>query len=52
MDDFENYAGQSVHIERLRSEFTEGTFTHAYLFAGPVGTGKKSVARLCAMTAL
>ncbi|MBO5535022.1 MAG: DNA polymerase III subunit delta' [Clostridia bacterium] len=52
MDDFENYAGQSVHIERLRSEFAEGTFTHAYLFAGPVGTGKKSVARLCAMTAL
>lgn len=52
MDSFENYAGQSVHIGRLKSEFTNGTFTHAYLFAGPAGTGKKSVARLCAMTAM
>ncbi len=52
MDDFRNYAGQSVHIGRLHSEFMEGVFTHAYLFAGPVGTGKKSVARLCAMTAM
>ena len=52
MDCFENYAGQSVHIGRLKTEFTDGTFTHAYLFAGPAGTGKKSVARLCAMTAV
>ncbi|MBQ9010030.1 MAG: DNA polymerase III subunit delta', partial [Clostridia bacterium] len=37
---------------RLQSEFTEGTFTHAYLFAGPEGTGKRSVARLCAMAAM
>ena len=52
MDDFAHYTGQSVHIRRLQSEFTEGTFTHAYLFAGPEGTGKRSVARLCAMAAM
>ncbi|MBQ8094310.1 MAG: DNA polymerase III subunit delta' [Clostridia bacterium] len=52
MDQFEDYAGQSVHVMRLQAEFQNGSFTHAYLFAGPAGTGKRSVARLCAMAAL
>lgn len=49
LDDFK---GQSAHIEKLHSDFACGGFVHAYLFAGPRGTGKQSVARLLAMTAL
>lgn len=49
---FEDFEGQSAHIAQLRSDFERGAFVHAYLFAGPAGTGKRSVARLCAMTAL
>ena len=49
---FEDFKGQSAHIAQLHSDFAGGTFVHAYLLCGPRGTGKKSVARLCAMTAV
>ncbi|MBR1711114.1 MAG: DNA polymerase III subunit delta' [Clostridia bacterium] len=49
---FSDFEGQSVHIGRLQEEFGSRTFTHAYLFIGPAGTGKRSVARLCAQAAL
>ena len=49
---FEDFAGQSAHIEQLHGDFAAHAFVHAYLFTGPAGTGKKSVARLCAMAAL
>ena len=49
---FDDFAGQSAHIAQLHSDFAAHTFVHAYLFAGPKGTGKRSVARLCAMTAV
>ena len=49
---FEDFAGQSAHIEQLHGDFAAHRFVHAYLFAGPRGTGKKSVAMLCAMTAV
>ena len=52
MPAFADFAGQSAHIARLAEEFSTGGFVHAYLFSGPKGTGKRSVARLCAMTAL
>ena len=52
MPAFEDFEGQSAHIARLHSDFERGVFVHAYLLAGPKGTGKRSVARLCAMTAL
>lgn len=52
MPAFEDFSGQSAHIAQLRSDFAGHTFVHAYLFAGPRGTGKKSVARLCAMAAV
>ena len=52
MPAFADFAGQSAHIARLAEEFSTGRFVHAYLFSGPKGTGKRSVARLCAMTAL
>ena len=52
MPEFKDFEGQSAHLTRLRREFSDGTYAHAYLFAGPKGTGKRSVARLLAMTAL
>lgn len=49
---FEDFKGQSAHIGQLRGSFAAHTFVHAYLLCGPRGTGKKSVARLCAMAAV
>lgn len=49
---FDDFEGQSAHIAQLQSDFASRTFVHAYLFTGPKGTGKKSVARLCAMAAV
>ena len=52
MHSFADFEGQSRHIARLQEEFASRGYAHAYLFAGPRGTGKRSVAQLCAMTAL
>lgn len=52
MNGFEDFRGQSAHLEQLRNDFAQGRQVHAYLFSGPKGTGKKSVAQLCAMTAM
>jgi len=49
---FEDFVGQSAHVAQLQSDFSGQTYVHAYLLCGPRGTGKKSVARLCAMTAV
>lgn len=49
---FDDFKGQSAHIGQLHASFSAGTNVHAYLLCGPGGTGKKSIARLCAMTAL
>lgn len=49
---FEDFSGQSAHIAQLHADFAHHTFVHAYLLCGPRGTGKKSVARLCAMAAV
>ncbi|MBR5302513.1 MAG: DNA polymerase III subunit delta' [Clostridia bacterium] len=49
---FEDFKGQSAHIEKLHTSFAAGENVHAYLLCGPRGTGKKSIARLCAMAAL
>lgn len=52
MNGFEDFRGQSAHLAQLERDFAQGRHVHAYLFSGPKGTGKKSVARLCAMAAL
>ena len=52
MRTFEDFCGQSAHIAQLRADFSAHTFVHAYLLCGPRGTGKRSVARLCAMAAV
>ena len=49
---FEDFSGQSAHIAQLHADFANHTFVHAYMLCGPRGTGKKSVARLCAMAAV
>ena len=49
---FDDFKGQSAHIEQLRIDFSGGANVHAYLFSGPRGTGKRSVAQLCVMAAL
>ena len=52
MHAFEDFKGQSAHIDQLRSDFGAHTFVHAYLLCGPRGTGKKTIAHLCAMAAV
>jgi DNA polymerase-3 subunit delta' len=44
---FEDLMGQSASVENLRQDFQARQFVHAYLFAGPAGVGKRSLARLC-----
>ncbi|MCY0878079.1 MAG: DNA polymerase III subunit gamma/tau [Firmicutes bacterium] len=45
---FNEVQGQTVTVNTLREAVRQGRLTHAYLFAGPRGTGKTSVARILA----
>ncbi len=45
---FEEVAGQSVIVRTLKNAIANDKLAHAYLFAGPRGTGKTSMARLLA----
>lgn len=45
---FEEVAGQKAIIQTLRNSLTANKIGHAYLFAGPRGTGKTTMARLFA----
>ena len=45
---FDEVVGQDHVTHTLAREITEGTVAHAYLFAGPRGTGKTTTARLLA----
>ena len=45
---FSEVAGQSHIVQTLISAISSGKIAHAYLFAGPRGTGKTTVARLLA----
>jgi DNA polymerase III subunit gamma/tau len=46
--DFDEVVGQSHVTRTLRNACRSGRIAHAYLFAGPRGTGKTSVARILA----
>ena len=45
---FEEVAGQKPIVRTLKNALATGKMAHAYLFAGPRGTGKTSMARLFA----
>ncbi len=45
---FSEVVGQEHVVQTLKNALTEGTFSHAYLFSGPRGSGKTTIARLLA----
>ncbi len=45
---FEEVAGQGVIVRTLKNALVNDKLAHAYLFAGPRGTGKTTMARLLA----
>jgi len=45
---FEEVVGQEKTVAALRNAIREGRLSHAYLFSGPRGTGKTSIAKIVA----
>jgi DNA polymerase-3 subunit gamma/tau len=45
---FDEVYGQEPIVRILKNSVQAGTFSHAYLFCGPRGTGKTSIARILA----
>ena len=45
---FEDVVGQQVIIKTLTNSILNNKTTHAYLFTGPRGTGKTSIAKILA----
>lgn len=46
--DFESIAGQGVIVKTLKNAILHEKIAHAYLFSGPRGTGKTSIAKIFA----
>ena len=44
--DFDSVVGQDAIIKTLKNSIINHNFSHAYMFFGPRGTGKTTVARL------
>lgn len=47
-NDFNNVSGQEVIVKTLQNTVTQNKIGHAYLFTGPRGTGKTSLAKIFA----
>ena len=47
-NNFDDVIGQKYVVEILKNSIKEGHIAHAYLFSGPRGTGKTSMARILA----
>ena len=48
---FDSVVGQQHIVSTLEHAITEGRLSHAYLFCGPRGTGKTTMARILAKAA-
>ena len=46
MDNFKNICGQDLAIEILKSAISKEHISHAYLFSGPEGVGRKKTAKI------
>ncbi len=47
-DNFEGVAGQKAIVQTLKNTVNKNKIAHAYLFCGPRGTGKTSIAKIFA----
>ena len=47
---FDDVYGQQIVVQTLKNVIKNNKLTHAYLFAGPRGTGKTSIAKIFAKT--
>ena len=47
---FDEIVGQNVIVQTLKNVVIKNNLTHAYLFTGPRGTGKTSIAKILAKT--
>ncbi|HIS99926.1 MAG TPA: DNA polymerase III subunit delta' [Candidatus Faecaligallichristensenella faecipullorum] len=45
---YDSILGQSALVQNLRDSIDTGRIVHAYLFCGPEGTGKRTLAEICA----
>ena len=45
---FDEVVGQNVIIQTLKNAIKNDNLSHAYLFCGPRGTGKTSIAKILA----
>lgn len=43
---FSEVIGQDIIVKTLQNSIITGKISHAYLFSGPRGTGKTSIARI------
>ena len=46
--DFDSVVGQNSIVRTLKNSVIRGTFSHAYMFFGPRGTGKTTVSKILA----
>ena len=47
---FDEVSGQEVIVQILKNAIINNKISHAYLFAGPRGTGKTSIAKIFSRT--
>ena len=47
---FDDVYGQQIVVQTLKNVIKNNKLTHAYLFVGPRGTGKTSIAKIFAKT--